>query len=96
MIKKHKKKYYVAKESEIKIVRSKLLLKHGRTCDSCEYHDHNSRGSLAYDFHGSDEKCLTGRERGLPAAYYKIPETRVCDRWALVEMVVTPILDNRV
>ena len=90
--------YYVEKESQIKIVRSKMLLEHGRTCDSCEYFDHNSRGSLAYDFHGSDEKCLVSQSGRLVPLQYggEIPETRVCDRWALVELAVTSILDDKV
>jgi len=87
--------HYVAEESQIKIVRSKLLLKYGRSCDSCEYFNHHCEESLAYDFYGPNEKCTVGLDRGLSARHGEIPEMRVCARWALAELAVTSIQAER-
>jgi len=82
--------YYVPKESQIKTERTKLLLKHGRTCGSCEYLDYNCKESLAYDFYGFSKKCTLNDRRGV-----EVPETRTCNSWTLAEIDVTPILAER-
>ena len=75
--------YYVPKKSQIKTERTKLLLKHGRTCNSCEYFDYNCKESLANAFFGFSEKCMSNSRRGA-----EIPETRACDSWTLAEIEV--------
>ena len=82
--------YYVPKASQIKTERTKLLLKHGRTCGSCEYFDYNCKESLANAFFGFNEKCTVAGRRGV-----EVPETRTCNSWMLAEIDLTPILADR-
>jgi len=78
--------YYVPKESQIKTERTKLLLKYGKSCDSCEHFDYNCKEPRDHGFYGFSEACMLTTERGLD-----LPETRTCDSWVLAKLKISEV-----